>query len=192
VASLKTRYRLQAFKDGGAVKAAEDVSRTDVPLGAIEGEGDASFPPSPSTPDWAVGEVELPQRAWDWLKRNPEYLEDKEKNDRLQALHHVLVDEGHEEYSPKYFSEMDRRLKPVRRQSDNDEPLSVKAAIRSAPVSRSVPTSAGSKYDLSGKPRLTPQQIEACRISGCSIEDYQDGLMRLMEEKSRGDRGGSP
>jgi hypothetical protein len=61
-------------------------------------------------PEDDLGKNGLPPLACHWLRNNPDYLYDVEKNQRLQDLHWVLVDEGHEPYSPAYFLEVDKRL----------------------------------------------------------------------------------
>jgi phage I-like protein len=49
----------------------------------------------------------------------------------------------------------------------------------SAPVSREVPNANGKRPD--GKVRLTPQEVEAAKISGITVEEYAKN--KLLKEK---------
>ena len=199
-------------------------------------------------PEDDLGKNGLPPLACHWLRNNPDYLHDADKNQALQDLHWVLVKEGHEPYSPAYFLEVDKRLnghgaqpepyideelaaaerqlEELERKRDristvnkrldqvieetqspvdrvlneiragrNNNPA-VDAKPRrtippvSAPPSREVPTSNGARG--SSRVTLSPQQKEAARIAGISIEDYARHLIRLNEEKASGNYGGSP
>ncbi len=60
--------------------------------------------------DTTLRKMGMPELAVHWLKANPEYLYDPERNEIIQAMHHDLVAEGFEGYSGEYFVEMDRRL----------------------------------------------------------------------------------
>src|SRR6516165_3699723 len=93
MARLKSGYR--KFKDGGAVPSEPTA---DVP---------AAYDPAIEA---AISSFNAPELAKDWMRRNPEYLSDPEKNAQLQSLHGDVVDAGYEPYSAPYFAEIDRRL----------------------------------------------------------------------------------
>ncbi|WP_316200801.1 MULTISPECIES: hypothetical protein [unclassified Bradyrhizobium] len=101
------------FKDGGAVPAdVPEASVQDNTSSPLKAQIEASIraaeqPPQPPDP---LDSIPLPPLAKDWLRKNPEYLYDGPKNERLQRLHFDLVNEGHEAYGPEYFAEVDRRL----------------------------------------------------------------------------------
>ena len=59
----------------------------------------------------------------------------------------------------------------------------------SAPVSRDVPNSNGKRTP--GKVTLTPQDQEAARISGISLEEYAKQKMRLAAMRASGEYSGS-
>lgn len=237
MAYVKTRYR--KFNTGGAVVA--DGMGAEVP--AILA-GDAWGSPSPASPadpalalkgqiearqraeapqpqsDDPLANIALPDLAKDWLRKNPKYLYEAELNQKLQDLHHVLVDEGHAAYSEPYFAEIDRRLAggavdaalakaragtlhPI----PDDDGIDVydppsgngrlvigelsRRAVVSAPPSREVPSSDGVyRHDHPGRITLTAAQKESARISGISEAEYAQQLIRLRQEKDAGNYGG--
>jgi len=63
----------------------------------------------------------------------------------------------------------------------------------SAPVSREAPSWSGGKgTGRNTRITLSLQQKEHARVSGVTEEEYAKGLLRLREEKERGNYGGSP
>lgn len=185
---LKTKYK--SYRNGGRVLAAE--AEADVPSAAPEeATGGSPLPAAPSIPPSdGLDEMPLPPLAKSWLRKNPEYLQDEHKNERLQSLHHDLVREGFEGYSADYFAEIDRRLAP------KPEPMIERSRSRSgmysAPPSREVPTASGVRHSYDGKITLTGAQKEAARMSGISEGEYAQQLMRLLQEKANGSYGGQP
>ena len=61
----------------------------------------------------------------------------------------------------------------------------------SAPVSREVPNSTGKRI-TPGKVTLTPQEVEAARISGISLEEYAKQKIRKADMIASGEYGEQP
>lgn len=139
-----------------------------------------------------LANINLPQLAKQWLRRNPEYLYDGRKNAKIQALHWEVVDEGYEEYSPEYFKSLEQKLgmRPAPRTEEDhmeeEAPPPRKAAV-SAPPSRETPNSQGRRES---RITLTHEQKEAAKITGISEEEYAKGLIQLRNEKAKGNYGG--
>jgi hypothetical protein len=75
----------------------------------------------------------LPPLAIQWLRNNPEYLQDETKNAALQNLHWELVAEGYEGYGPEYFAEVDKRLHgSPRNSSGHDEIAAAERQLEAA------------------------------------------------------------
>lgn len=116
-ASAALRGQLGAMRGAEAaarLEAIDDAVEATREVGVDVDKPDASIHVEPANDavdvDAVLASVDLPPLAKHWLKNNPDYLYDPEKNARIQALHYVLVDDGYEEYGQDYFLEMDRRL----------------------------------------------------------------------------------
>jgi len=107
---LRKRYRQMA--DGGAVPADEPApaSASEALKAQIEAMRQAPEVVEPQEQPDGLEAIDMPPLAKQWLRKNPEYLQDERKNERLQSLHWELVGEGFEGYSPEYYTEVDRRL----------------------------------------------------------------------------------
>ncbi len=128
----------------------------------------------------------------------------------LNALHGEAIQAGLVDTSPEYFAHMDGRLAALQAQHDEaagqgvveemhklaavngaapkQEPLrrpppSSPPPMVSAPVSRSAPTAAGSRYS---RVTLTADQREAARISGVTEAEYARQLPELDRAKAEG------
>ena len=66
---------------------------------------------------------------------------------------------------------------------DDDEPEE-RSSIVSAPVSRDIPSSNGTRQ--SGVVKLTPAQREAAKVAGITETEYAKQYARLLEEKANG------
>jgi hypothetical protein len=154
----------------------------------------------------------LPPLAQTWLRANPEFVRDSGRNAKIQATHWELVDGGFEPYGPAYFRAIeDRLLKPpasgdvdtdavakvlaeARKSSPaDDEEIfrgeNSRLRITSAPVSRSVPQSNGSRY-YSDDPRsidLSPADKEHARVAGVDLKTYARGKLELARRKAAGE-----
>jgi hypothetical protein len=62
----------------------------------------------------------------------------------------------------------------------------------SAPPSREVPSTSGTRNRDNGRVTLTTAEKEAAKIAGVSQEEYALQKLRLLEAKARGDYGGQP
>jgi hypothetical protein len=132
MARLRTKYRDSVTADVPVALEAEAVM--DHPSAAASAPHDDSgvaasrLKEQLDEPEDDLGKNGLPPLACHWLRANPDYLHDADKNQRLQDLHWVLVQEGYEGYSPEYFAEVDKRLHAPNSGDDEDDELSAAAA----------------------------------------------------------------
>lgn len=125
-----------------------------------------------------------------WLKKHPDAITNAAKNARLQAAHFDALDAGHGMESPAYFEFIETRLgyrqpPPQHRDDEHDDPPQHRSPIVSAPPSRDVPSPSSGRQSAT-RITLTPEQREAARISGVTEIEYARNLLRLNEEKARG------
>jgi hypothetical protein len=212
---VKSQYR--QFKDGGAVTA-DDAVTPDVRAPQINPalEVEPSRPEAITEEQRLIENLEMPSGAKAWLKERPQYVFDPQENAKIQVVHHKLVGEGFEPYSPSYFAEAEKRLaEPEVDRSAVDEALgqaraaapvaedvfqheNSRVVVRprrqvsvSAPPSRTDTITAsylgGSDYDASrGRVTLSRAELEAAAISGISPEEYGRQKLRLRQEKEAG------
>ena len=129
---VKSQYR--QFKDGGAVPADDTAAMADVPTPT---EIEASRPEALNEEQRLIENLEMPSGAKAWLKERPQYVFDPQENAKIQVVHHKLVGEGFEPYSPSYFAEAEKRLaEPEVDRSAVDEALG--QARAAAPVAEDV------------------------------------------------------
>jgi hypothetical protein len=208
------RKRVRKYADGGTVAA--------------------EAPPSPAAPpilepelvqeDDDLSRAELPASAKAWLRqdKNSKYLYDENASARLADLHFKVVDEGHEAYSPAYWSRLEQRLeqppasgddvdqdavdrvlaqarhsapKLPKARDDDDGAIESKRRIYSAPPSREAPSSRTGTGYYADDPRrvtLTQEQKAAARMSGVDDVTYAKGLIELRRRKALGDYTGQP
>ena len=150
-----------------------------------------------ATPKDQLDSTDLPYRAKTWLRDHPEYLSNPRKNAKIQDLHYVVIDEGHEPYSQGYFESMETHLGMRQKEQivnedndDDDPPQRTRPAMVSAPVSREAPSNGSG--DRPGRITLTVAQKEAAKIAGISEKEYAEQVIKLKEHKLNGNYGGAP
>jgi hypothetical protein len=208
---MRAQYR---DRDIGRV-AADDVVTPDVRAPQINPalEVEPSRPVA-LTEEQLIDNLQMPSAAKEWLKQRPEYVFDAEQNARIRVVHNDLLREGHEPYSPSYFSEAEKRLaEPQVDRSAVDQVLaearhSVRASevedivdgdngrLRvsprrvqvSAPPSREVPSSNGSRDQ--GRITLTAEQKHFAKVAGVDEATYAFNLLKLRDRKAQGDYPG--
>lgn len=139
-----------------------------------------------------LDQTNLPQRAKEWLRAHPEYLNDPRKNAKLQALHWDVKDETGEEFTDRYFTRVEELLgmrKAQQREDYEDDPpvrQERRSAPVSAPVSREAPATSGGKVNSTSQVRLTAAQREAAKLAGITEAEYAKNLIKMNQAKTDG------
>lgn len=192
---LKQKYRDFAADVPAALRSAAP----DPATAALQGQiGALQASQAPAVPADPLENIPLPALAKQWLRANPEYLYEADKNQRLQALHWELVAAGMTEYSEPYFEEASRRLRaesnsPVASLPHRAPPEPQRENRHvSAPPSRDVPTGDGVRGGFESdveftRIRLSQAEKESARIAGVSLADYAAGKLDMMRRKQRGE-----
>lgn len=145
------------------------------------------------------------ERRQAWLEATPGA---KDHIPALGHIHQAALNAGLVDTSPEYFDFMGSQLaalqaqRPAAAATHLAEEMQQRAAQDrapeppprptrvqySAPPSRDVPNSSG-KRQSNGKITLTPQEVEAARISGISLEMYAKQKLRKAEMIASGEYG---
>jgi hypothetical protein len=135
-----------------------------------------------------------------FVREHPEIADHPQVSNHAAAL---ALREGFERDSPEYFERVletfQAHMRGMQRQAaataleffrpkpPRQAPPRTAAAIVSAPVSRDVPD--GIPRELKpNQVRLSPEEIEAARLSGISTVEYARHKLRLLQEKASGQR----
>lgn len=128
-----------------------------------------------------------------WLKQHPDAINNPRTNARLQAAYWDAQDAGHVRGTPAYFQFLEEKLgyrqpapQPQPEPEPQPEPPQRRMAPVSAPPSRDVPSPSTGRPSNNSRVTLTPEQREAARLSGIDEVTYARNLVRLREEKTRG------
>jgi hypothetical protein len=165
------------------VSAAARLDRLEDGKQAFETKRETKPPPRSGTPAAAAAPASfeqkiapLPPAARDWLRLHPEFINDDSMNRKINAFHnHLVENEGVSQFSPAYFDAVDARF------GFKTAPAAPQPQRRStpvaAPVSREVPTSAGTRQGLM---TLTEEERKIARLS---IMDRPDMPNLTNEQK---------
>jgi hypothetical protein len=181
-----------------------------------QGEHRLAEPPQPPqkqpTAEEIIANANIPDRAKVWLRQHPEFIIDPARNNTLVALHDVAKRMSGEEFSDRYFQQLDHLLgfgkqeqpKPSnnghahRPAPPDNQANGMQAPPRhSAPPRQqmSVPVSAAPSREVpsmaTGRPTgrrapLTQAQIEIAQNCGISAEEYQEKLEKMNRLKAQG------
>lgn len=126
----------------------------------------------------------LPQNAKDWLRAHPEFVSDQAKITRLRNADGYFVNtKGMTQFSPEYFDALDAEFgfkkAPV---SDPQPQPQRRSAPVTAPVSRDVPTTSGSRQS-SKTVTLTAEERLIARNSFGAIKDSTGKMVDLTNEQ---------
>lgn len=134
----------------------------------------------------------LPPMAKQWLRDHPEYLSDRRKNAKIQALHFDVIDEGHAEFSRPYFDRLEEMLgfRKAEKKSEKGEESEGddRDEIVSAPPSRGVPV--GDEIQDGSRVRLTASEREHAKLAGVTDAEYAKQKQVLAKMKANGQYGG--
>lgn len=131
-----------------------------------------------------------------WVRAHPEYARDQRKTVAMIAAHNLAIS-AHDlkPDTPEYFAFVERTLgighsdaapvrttpapAPAARTTTTPEPLSAAAKPATQP-SPAAPSRSGAGAQ---RMKLTPQQVEAAKISGITPQEY---AKNLLEERKKG------
>lgn len=97
-ARLREMDRAEALR-AEAVSAAQQRMATEPPPTGVCGR--------PLTVEEIIANTTLPDRAKDWLRRHPDYATDPVKTNRLLVLDEVATRQAGDQFSDRYFHEME-------------------------------------------------------------------------------------
>lgn len=142
-------------------------------------------PPQEMTVDDIIGRVT--PRSAEWLKQNRDHLPDARSIRIMARAHEDALDYGYVPESDQYFRFVEGRLGIGSKKEtyDGDDAMAGAAKVTksrqsppSAPVSRQ-PVDAPTRP---GVIRLTPDQVEAAKISGLTPQEY---YKMMMQDRNR-------
>ena len=133
------------------------------------------------TVDDLIARVNTPLSK-NWLMNNKQHLPDGRAIRIMSRAHEDAIDMGIIPESPEYFAMVESRLGINRQQAPAQAPAYQDSALSTAsaptqrrtspaaaPVSRSPANSSGTRQNTI---RLTPEEVEAAKISGLSPKEY--------------------
>lgn len=152
-------------------------------------EARAKEPPSTAGVD-VIDTWGYPPITTDWLKNHRHLLTDPKSLNRLRYFQDQVTDEGLTPHTKGFLERVEvllgERAAPEVEEVVTEKPAK-KGPIVSAPVSRDVPNANGQRKP--GKVTLSPQEVEAARISGVSVEEYAKQKIRKAELIASGEYG---
>jgi len=130
---------------------------------------------------------QLPPHVVEWLNAHPQFKNDPYENSRINYFFHESVREGYKPYSVEQIGRIEEML-GITGENKREQKTNERASIMSAPVSRDVPASGGSRPGT--KITLTREEKEMARVSGITEVEYAKQKQRLAEAKANGTYGG--
>lgn len=168
-------------------------------------EATKAEPQKPAAPD-PIESLNVPDRAKEWLREHPDYINNPRLNARLQVAHWDAIEAGHKEFSTGYFAEIEKlvgitKAPPPKveeaEETDDDVEVDVREPVRtqtkeprrsaivSAPVSREAPTSTSTASRT--QVRLTKEEADFARMAGITPQEYAKQKLKLQEMKRKGE-----
>lgn len=168
-------------------KAASTLGRLEDGKQAFEARKESVKKEPPKQDDPFEAQIsQLPDTAKNWLRNHRDYITDRRKNAKIQALHWDVMDEGHQQFSPSYFESLEVHLglkeKP---KTETEEPEQRREAVVSAPVSRDAQSISTGK-PVSTKVTLTPEEREIAKMTGVDERVYAQNKLKLQDLKRNG------
>lgn len=196
-AALAGDYKAQAVAQTKMARAQARLDRLDADKASFEERSAAEETtttgrvlPSGDPIERTLAQMQVPDKAKDWLRSHTEFITDQRKNAKITAAHWDVVEAGHAAYSPSYFEDLEVRLGLRQRQDDTtdheaDEPTPRRNQQVSAPVTRDAPSPSTGK-PVTTRITLSPEQREAARAAGVDELTYARNLIKLNELKKNG------
>lgn len=151
----------------------------------------------------AIAQFNAPERVKTWLRNHMDYMTDPRKNQRLQMLHDLVVEQGYEAYSEPYIARVEELLgmKPAGAVANGNgahrpnPPPTRQAAPVSAPPTREAPSMTTGRAPQSNKVTLSAEQQEIAWISREredmtrqeANEAYARNLILMNKKKANGE-----
>jgi hypothetical protein len=133
----------------------------------------------------------LPKISSDWVKQRRHYITDETSFNKLKFYQDRAKEEGLTPHTPQFLHYLEVKMGEHPEEAEvevaSPPPVKQKGPSVSAPVSRDVMNSNGKRSP--GKVTLTPQEVEAARISGISVEEYAKQKIRKAEMVASGEYG---
>jgi hypothetical protein len=198
--SLEEKYgQMLAAQDyAGAAKVQRQMSSNEAKLIDLT-RGQKALESAPKTQPRAVQDPleqlcsQLTPQSGAWVRSHPEYARDPAKYRKMVAAHEMAMADGFTADTPEYFASINDTLRiPARADTlssadpttDAARPStsrpSRQASPPSAPVSRSGNGTGGSRQNIM---TLTPEQVEAAKMSGMTPEEYAKQVLLIQKEK---------
>ena len=162
----------------------------------IETRGPATGAPAPSSDRLEAIANGLTPKSAAWVRAHPEFARDEDKTNLMIAAHYKALAAKLPNESPEYFAFVEKELgighsdrRPAPNGADTVEVDTSAPALSAAaaPAQRrdTQPSAAPASRGTGSKRviRLTPQEVEAAKISGMSNEEYARNKMREEERK---------
>jgi hypothetical protein len=151
----------------------------------------------PSVED-IIANYPVPDLAKDWLRQHPEFVSNPRANHALQRAHEIAAYAAGEEFTPGYFSHVEKILGLRPKMNGHAVPASVSPAAApprpqvqhsappvSAPISREAPSmSTGTRVPT--QITLSPAEKDLARQLGLTLEQYAESKRRMLREKAAG------
>lgn len=134
----------------------------------------------------------MPSITTGWLKNHRQWLTDPEKFDQLKWAQYEAKRAGFTPHTKEFLEHIEVKIgerEATEPEVTVEEPVKPKKGPTvSAPVSREVPGANG-KRPTPGKVTLTPQEVEAAKISGITPEEYAKQKLRKEQMIASGEYG---
>jgi hypothetical protein len=139
--------------------------------------------PKQPTVEQNIDSWNLPDITTKYLKAHQDYLRDPVRFNELRYWNDRAAKAGLTVHTQPYLDYVEEKMNPPEEEKPEKQEQQ-RTNIVSAPVSREVPSSSGTKQ--SGKITLTKDQQEAARISGVTETEYARNLVKMNEAKANG------
>jgi len=132
----------------------------------------------------------MPPLVKDWMRQHPDYMTDRRKNAKIQALHYDVEEEGHAFGTQPYVEAMEVKLgmreAPKKAEEQEEEQQQRITVVTQAPPTRDIPSSSTGKPASSTKVTLTAEEREIARLNGITEIEYAKQKLKLQELKRNG------
>jgi hypothetical protein len=168
------------------IKADNDLRQLQYGKQQYETNGKQPVPPADPVESLAA---RLTPRSADWVRAHPEYARDPNMTRRMVRAHEDAVDEGFAPDTDDYFRFVETKLKirqpEIRVQqeesalSEASAPTQRRSAPPAAPVSRTSPTTGGSRSNVV---TLTRAERETAQALGMTDREYAANKQALIKD----------
>jgi hypothetical protein len=136
------------------------------------------------TVEQAIDSWNLPEITTKYLKAHPGYVTDTVRFNELRYWNDRAVKAGLQVHTQPYIDYVEEKMNPPAEEKVEPKQEQQRTNIVSAPVSREVPSSSGTRP--SGKITLSKEEQEAAKISGITETEYARQKSALLLAKQNG------